>query len=382
MTLFLTTRGILLYQMKDQLDAINLNTGVIGDGQTRAVRGVNLGMVQTLVQALQEPSLDGEIRAIVKSCHNSKDRDPNTPRDEIVKEAQAKYERKKRRRDAIIKFLSMIEVVIGEEAHEVGGESYYEILRHCKNASIRVALTATPFMRADAEDNMRLMAAFGPILINVSEEMLIERGILARPFFKFRDVRPHDKLRKSSPYERALKLGHTENPSMHAAIIADAQQAAKRKLPVLTLVIRKQHGENLLREMKAAGLRAAFLRGENDMEDRKRKLRQLASGEIDVILGTNILDVGVDVPSIGLVQLAGGGKAQVALRQRVGRGLREKKKFPNFAFIADYTCYLNKTLSDHAKMRRSIIMKTPGFAEGVIEDGRDFDWSIFDHAGK
>jgi superfamily II DNA or RNA helicase len=29
----------------------------------------------------------------------------------------------------------MVEVVIGEEAHEAGGNSYYEILQHCKNAT-------------------------------------------------------------------------------------------------------------------------------------------------------------------------------------------------------------------------------------------------------
>lgn len=377
MTLFITTRGILLYQMKDQLDELEMNTGVIGDGQMNFSRGVNLGMVQTLVQALEEPSLDVEIRAIVKSIHTSKKKDSNISRDEVVKQATEVFERKIKRRDAIIRFLSLIEVVIGEEAHEVGGNSYFNILKHCKNATIRIALTATPFMRDSAEDNMRLMAAFGPVLIDIPESLLIERGILAKPYFKFVDAPAPKLLRKSSPFERAYELGYTSNEEMHKIIVRDAKKAAQYQLPVLTLVARKKHGEELMQRFEAEGLRAVFIKGEDDMEGRRKALAKLVKKEIDIVIGTNILDVGVDVPAIGLVQLCGGMKAQVALRQRIGRGLRAKKKMPNFAFIADYSCNANSYLKDHANAREMIVRRIPGFVEGILSEGEDFNWSIF-----
>jgi len=114
------------------------------------------------------------------------------------------------------------------------------------------------------------------------------------------------------------------------------------------------------------------------MEERKAALARLIAGEIHGVIGTTILDVGVDVPAIGLVQLAGGGKAQVALRQRIGRGLRAKKNAPNFAFIADYSCNMNTTLRDHARQREAIVRGIPGFVEGILPDGQDFDWSLFD----
>lgn len=381
MTLFLTTRGILLYQMKDQLDDIGINSGVIGDGQMKVVRGINLGMVQTLVQALEIPQLDEEVRAVVKSLFGNKKNDPDDYDDEdIHKMAQEKFDKKTRRRAAILKFLSMIEVVIGEEAHEVGGTSYYDILKHCKNATIRVALTATPFMRSSAADNMRLMAAFGPVLIDVSEKMLIDRGILAQPYFKFYDVKPSDKLRKSSPFERALKLGYTENEHMHRQIIKDCLMAKSLNLPALLLVGRKNHGELLRKTLKSNGLTFEFLRGEDDMENRKLQIKKLERGEIDGIIGTTILDVGVDIPAVGFVGLCGGGKAEVALRQRVGRGLRAKKSGPNIAFFADYSCNLNNYLRDHQAQRKRIIMRTPGFAEGILGDDQEFDWNMFKEA--
>lgn len=375
MTLFVTTRGVLMYQMKDGFVDAGLNVGVIGDGIWAPVKGVNVGMVQTLVAKLQEPSLDAEIRSLVKQ---NVEKDLKLSREQMVKMAEKRIEELNRERNRTIKLLEMVEVVIGEEAHEAGGNSYYEILKHCKNAHVRVALTATPFMRDGAESNMRLMAGFGPILIKVSEQMLIDRGILARPYFRFVECQAHPKLRKSSPWQRAYQLGYTENGYLNAAVVRDAVKAAARKLPVMTLIQRKAHGDILKEMMEAKGLKVEFIKGENDQEARRRALDKLKEGRIDVLIGTTILDVGVDVPAVGLVQLAGGGKAEVALRQRIGRGLRAKKNGPNVCFIADYSVELNSHLREHARQRRAIIEATPGFAEQILPAGKDFDWSLFD----
>lgn len=387
-TMFLTTRGILMYQMKEGFEGAGFNVGVVGDGTWAPVRGVNVGMVQTLVAQLEEPDVNAEIRSMVKSQAEAEEKAKakklpapiSLTRAQLVVRAEEVVKRKNLIRRRAIKLLELVEVVIGEEAHEAGGNSYYEILRHCKNAQIRVALTATPFMRADAEDNMRLMAAFGPILIKVSERTLIDRGILATPYFKFWESKPHDKLRKSSPWQRAYTLGYTENGYMLADIVADARRAAHYGLPVMTLVLRKDHGTALRDRMRAAGLRVEYIRGENDQAERKRALTRLGTGAIDVLIGTTILDVGVDVPAVAMVQLAGGGKAEVALRQRIGRGLRAKKKGPNVTFIVDYTVPVNAHLRDHARARRAIIEDTDGFKQNILPKGQDFDWSMFDLA--
>ena len=376
-TLFLTTRKVLLYQMKKQLDALGLNTGVIGDGNEKMVKGVNLGMVQSLVEALAEPDLQSEILAVTKSHHRSKKKDPNISKERIRELAQVRFDEKTKKRNRYLKFLELIDVVIGEEAHEAGGNSYYEILKHCRNATIRVALTATPFMRDSAEDNMRLMAAFGSVLIRITEEQLINSGVLAKPIFKFVTSQPHKMLFRSSPWERAYKFGYIENDFMHKDIVRDALMAKRYGLPVLTLIQRMDHGDILFKKFTHVGLRTVFLRGENKQEEREEALAQLERGEIDAIIGSTIVDVGVDVPGIGLVQLAGGGKAEVALRQRIGRGLRAKKNMPNYAFIADYSCSNNATLAEHTATRKNVVKSTPGFAENLLPANQDFPWHIF-----
>ena len=374
-TLFLTTRSVLMRQMQEHYEAQGLNVGVIGDGELKVVRGVNVGMVQTLVARLKVDSQEKHMRDLCL-----KESGFTGTRKEMLAEADRRIEAQKTRRARTMKVLDIFEVVIGEEAHEAGGDSYFEILQACRNAHVRVALTATPFMRENEVDNMRLAAAFGPLLIKVSEQTLIERGILAKPIFKFATCRSPDKLKGSTPWARAYELGFTENEFLNGDVVADAVKAARLGLPVMTLIQRKKHGTALRDLMEAAGLRVEFILGENNQAERTRALKQLGSGAIDVLIGTNILDVGVDVPAVGLVQLAGGGKAEVAHRQRIGRGLRRKKKGPNVAFIADYSTGLNSYHRQHTAQRRAIVDGTPGFVENVLPPGADLPWELFDAA--
>jgi superfamily II DNA or RNA helicase len=372
MTLFLTTRGVLMYQMKESCEAAGMKVGVVGDGIFNPVRGLNVCMVQTLVARLKETTLAAERGALVAQMAKKGSIDVAA----LNKQAQEQFEAKVRDRARILKLLEMFEVVIGEEAHEAGGESYFEILRHCKNASIRVALTATPFMRDDAEDNMRLMAAFGPILIDVSEKTLIDRGILAEPFFKYVKYTAHPKLRRTSPWQRAYQLGIQECPDRNAQIVAHARQAVEHGLPVMILVQRTEHGKHLKEMLEPIG-KTVFIRGESNQNTRRDALNKLEDGRIKILIGTVILDVGVDVPAVGMVILAGGGKAEVALRQRIGRGLRAKKNGPNVCFVVDFDDDMNSHLRDHAKQRRAIVESTEGFAERILAPGQDFNWGLF-----
>jgi superfamily II DNA or RNA helicase len=286
-----------------------------------------------------------------------------------------------RRAEICRKILQLFEFVIGEEAHEAGGNSYFEILRFCKNARYRLALTATPFMRSDSEANMRLMAAFGHVGIDVSEKLLIDRGILARPIFKIvRGLPKPPKLYKSTAWQAAYRIGIVENIERNRKIVQEAARAVAHGLPVMILVQHKAHGKILEDLFEIAGIEARFIFGEHDNDRRRRALDGLKDGSIKVLIGSTILDVGVDVPAVGMVVLAGGGKAEVALRQRIGRGLRAKKFGPNTAFIVDFDDEWNGHLRDHARQRHAIIADTPGFAEGILAPGADFDFSGFARA--
>jgi superfamily II DNA or RNA helicase len=342
-TLFLTTRGVLMYQMKEAVEGYGFNCGVIGDGELSATLDFNVAMVQTIIAHLKDP--DG-YATVEKQNFQAK------------------------RRLRMINYLEKIEFVILEEAHESSGNSYYDILRNCKNAHYRLALTATPFMKDDEEANMRLMACSGPIGIEVSEELLIERGILAKPYFKVVKLAEKPiKLYKSTPWQKAYTVGIVENEYRNLQIVKEVQVAAKCGLTTMILVQHTKHGKLLNEMLLGKGIKSDYIHGEHDQSERKEALRKLGSGELDALIGTSILDVGVDVPAIGVIILAGGGKAEVALRQRIGRGLRRKKKGKNVALIIDFYDEHNTHLRDHSRNRVNIIRNTPGFGENIMNEG-------------
>jgi len=117
--------------------------------------------------------------------------------------------------------------------------------------------------------------------------------------------------------------------------------------------------------------------GENNSTERKAAINALENKEINFLVASTIFDVGVDIPSVNLVIIAGAGKAEVAARQRIGRGLRAKKEGPNVTFILDFADDSNYMLDRHYKERRDIILATPGFAENLLPLGKDLDYRIF-----
>jgi len=423
-TLFLTTRGILMYQMKDTFERdLGVKVSVLGDGQfghtiiengveKTAVRKMSVGMVQTLVSRLEEKTVESELDRMMDALIKRELKHSNALRktleakevpepdiraalvaaDKIVEAARptakqmtaaaaVKVHAHMADRAKTISLLGMFGLVILEEAHEAAGNSYYEILQHCKNAHYRLALTATPFMKDSEESNMRLMACSGPIAIKVTEKMLIDRGILARPHFEIIPMGiKAGKLHKHTAWASAYRLGITESLPRNTAIVNKCDLMRQYGLSSMVLIQQTKHGEILLEMMIRRGLRVEYIQGEDDQEGRKAALRRLAAGEIDVLIGTTILDVGVDVPAVGHVCLAGGGKAEVALRQRIGRGLREKKVGPNLCFVTDFDDSFNTHLRDHAKQRLAIIKGTPGFDESVLEGGRTFNFEALGYS--
>lgn len=375
-TLFLTTRSVLMHQMKGHFekalkvraetepDVATWGVGIIGDSEYAPRKNINVATIQTIAAHLKEPDPRKSAR-------------------------QQKIQREKRQR--ALKLLAMIEFVILEEAHEASGDQFYQVLQNCKNAAYRLSLTATPFMKENDEDNFRLMGASGEIGIEVTEKYLIDCGILATPKFEYVDtvfepdrerIKADDldvkqmRVGMGTGYQRANKLGITYNLARNRIIQDRSVTAASDySLSVLILVKQKVHGR-IIKEMineAAPHLAVEYIFGESSKEKRQACLNDLSSGKLNVLIGSTILDVGVDVPSIDMVILAGGGKAEVALRQRVGRGLREKKKGPNVAFILDFMDNFNRHLRGHSVARRAIIDSTPGFSENILLGQTDFE---------
>lgn len=355
-TLFLTTRSILMYQMKENVEKnLGIDVAVIGDGNfgfenadgSKVLKKFTVATVQTIHSYLKEP----------------------TPMDSPLEVAT------QRKRQAFMKnILERFEFVILEEAHESSASGWFELLKNCTNAYYRLALTGTPFMKESQEMNMRLMASSGPVAITVTEKQLIDCGILATPYFKFVHLQQKPKmLNPKTSWQPAYRIGIVENEERNQAIIYETRRAISHGLTVMILFKQIAHGKVLKQKLDALGISNELLIGADDQAERKRAINLLKEGKIKVLLGSTILDVGVDVPAVGMVILASAGKAEIALRQRIGRGLRAKKNQANICFVVDFDDPFNKYLKNHAQQRKAIIQHTEGFKEHIV---KDFDYSL------
>lgn len=413
-TLFITTRKSLMYQMATGYKTAMSRRpiGILGDGKwDPQPGGVNFAIVDTLVSRMEETSveieldkiatkqaalIESKIDEILKKAHLPtnpsilKKADQDTL-DKIVRvkkavnakfaldnaatlaKAEAAYKRKKALRDETVAFLESVEFLCLEEAHEVSGTGFFELCNAMKNAHYRLALTATPNMKDSEEANMRLTAVTGPIGIKVSEKTLIDLGILAKPIFKFVTSKAPTNVVRGTAFPTAYERGIVKNAGRNLQILEEVKRAKQRGLTAMILVQRTDHGNVLKNLLKAAGIKVDFIQGENDQAARQAALDKLGAGTIDALIGTSILDVGVDCPAVGMMILAGGGKAEVAVRQRIGRGLRRKKKGPNICYVVMFHDNWNNHTNSHSLECKRIILDTPGFCENIV--------TVFDFEG-
>ncbi|WP_239461728.1 ATP-dependent DNA helicase RecG [Occallatibacter savannae] len=134
------------------------------------------------------------------------------------------------------------------------------------------------------------------------------------------ESRPFDKLRAGtgapqSP-EKRVRKGKTADLFPGAA--KEANPAAKSGLKSAVAMHEK------LRTGPLAGLKVGLLHGRLDADDKEVMMRRFQRGEIDVLVATTVIEVGVDVPNATVMVVEHAerfGLAQLhQLRGRVGRG--------------------------------------------------------------
>ncbi|WP_342262012.1 excinuclease ABC subunit UvrB [Alphaproteobacteria bacterium endosymbiont of Tiliacea citrago] len=109
--------------------------------------------------------------------------------------------------------------------------------------------------------------------------------------------------------------------------IAEAKKVISNGDRVLMLTLTKKTAENLSSYLSKNGLSVAYLHGELTTLERIEKLYQFRTGEIDIIVGVNLLREGIDVPECALIcifeaDFEGFLRTERSLIQMIGRAAR------------------------------------------------------------
>jgi len=113
-------------------------------------------------------------------------------------------------------------------------------------------------------------------------------------------------------------------------VIAQIRDRIEKDERTLVTTLSKNMAENLAEFLSDAGIDAKYMHHETDTLERHEIIRKLRTGELDVVVGINLLREGLDIPEVSLVAIleadqTGFLRSETALVQTMGRAARNQE---------------------------------------------------------
>jgi superfamily II DNA or RNA helicase len=248
-----------------------------------------------------------------------------------------------------------------DEAQHVSADTIQDILNNSHSARYRIGGSASPW-RDDGLDIL-IEAAFGRRFCDISATFLIAEGFLLRPNITFNHF--EQKLGLASTFNAHYKKYVAENAPRNHWIAERAKFHVENGRPTIILVKWVSHAEILQSMIDGSEILTASGGSAKSPIKRKEVLERMRARAVMCVIGTSLLDEGVDVPAATAGIFAGGGKSSTRELQRVGRFIRRdpNDKAKDCAYIEEFHDH-TKWLMHHAKARRKILETEPAFHVG------------------
>jgi superfamily II DNA or RNA helicase len=231
--------------------------------------------------------------------------------DEIYDETQA---------EKIKRCLQDARIHILDECHIAASTTITTIHRHINPERI-YGMSGTPWR----EDGSEILCEgiLGPLIIEISASELIKKGVLAKPIINFINV-PKMYV-ESKHYQGVYKEYVVDNDVRNDLIVSNTVKLLSKGYVPLVLFKNINHGKKLFRMFQAQGIDCDILHGNDNLDKRTAIKDRITSGEQKLLLASTIFDIGLNLPILSALVLAGGGKSNIRALQRVGRVIRMYK---------------------------------------------------------
>ncbi|MFD0072198.1 ATP-dependent DNA helicase RecG [Streptomyces sp. NPDC127166] len=212
-------------------------------------------------------------------------------------------------------------LVVVDEQHRFGVEQRDALRGKGKQPPHLLVMTATPIPRTVA------MTVFGDLETSVLDQLPAGRSPIASHVVPAAD-KPHfltrawERVREEvanghQAYVVCPRIGDEEDQKKKSK--ASPEDEAEKRPPLAVLDVTEK-----LRTGPLAGLRIAVLHGRMHPDDKDDVMRRFAAGELDVLVATTVIEVGVNVPNATAMVIMDADRFGVSqlhqLRGRVGRG--------------------------------------------------------------
>jgi excinuclease ABC subunit B len=135
--------------------------------------------------------------------------------------------------------------------------------------------------------------------------------------------------------EQIVRPTHLVDPKVEVSpaqgqvedLMARIDERVERDERVLVTTLTKRMAEDLTEYLEEAGVEVAYMHDETDTLERHELVRSLRLGDIDVLVGINLLREGLDIPEVSLVAILdadqeGFLRSETTLVQTMGRAAR------------------------------------------------------------
>jgi excinuclease ABC subunit B len=169
-------------------------------------------------------------------------------------------------------------------------------------------------------------------------------------------------------------------------MVEEIQKEIENKNRVLVTTLTKKMAEKLADFLALKGVRCTYMHSEIKALDRIKIIKKLRTGEVDVLIGINLLREGLDLPEVSLVVILdadreGFLRSDTSLIQTFGRASRNINGRV-ILYIQEMTDSLRKAINESNRRRRSQVQYnrkhkiTPAPITKKIKDFYDDDYWI------
>lgn len=253
-----------------------------------------------------------------------------------------------------------------EEAHHGAAKTFHKVTRSF-NPRYRYGQTATP-TRKD-KMHVALYDAIGPVVARGTKEQLLPEvhyhhtNVLVpdRCFIgKYAMPQIVNYLASNSVYQEAL----------YEKVIEECEEGRK----ILIITERKNHAHRLKQKIELQGFKVELMMGNMKLKEQNWYAEQLLSGDLNVIIGTQVINENVNIPPMDSIHQPFPNFGKEREEQRVGR-IRRPLSGSNIKFLEEndiewrkstprvhlYTWHSSNDLAAKALNFRASLYKKWGF---------------------
>ena len=219
--------------------------------------------------------------------------------------------------------------IVVDEAHRTGSEGYQRIMEYF-DPTFYLGMTATP----NRTDGFDVFAAFNHVIaFQITLQDALENDMLA-PFHYFGIA------------DLKINVDDIEDPALFSKLTSDERvrhvvskieeyTVDKTQRRGLIFCNRNDEATELSRRFNELGYKTCALSSDNSDDQRNEAIARLERGELEYIFSVNILNEGVDIPSVNQIIMLRRTESAIVFVQQLGRGLRKADQ-KDYVLVLDF----------------------------------------------